>query len=491
MKIWVPGRFTLYVLIVILSLQTISCSGLEDETGGVSAAPPTQVNAPAIDPIFHEFYDTLGGPEVLGSALTSMFDQESRHCQYTEAAMMCFNPNEPDSSRRFRLEPLGLQLGVRESPPFRNPNQGSRDLGDGFLLYEEFTSLYDRMYGALYTGKPLTQLRVDQANRRYEQFFENVGFYRGFDEPTGTAHLIPYGAYLCGPDCSRNLTEYWQIVQSGLVAQPFAMSVKRLGWFDLGAPLTQPRVNSDGTIEQVYDNVVLFAPQDALNQVRFRPLVTMLGIVAAQPLADKIIHEQLVFYEVENGKGHNVPLFFDHFIANHGGRDLSGNPLEEFTTLKPDQLYRQCFESYCLEYDLLAPESLRVRMSPLGMEYVRSTDPSLLLRQAFSSETILLKTDESLAQLAAGEEQRITMHVYRRSDGQPLYLVEGVLTLNMPDHPSVEFHFKPTDRSGASTVTIPPLKGLAAMSVVEYHVCLNLPGDPKVCATESFIYRGE
>jgi hypothetical protein len=490
MKNRTPVRISLYILIVILQLQSISCSASAERLDLLTSALPTQVSAPAVDPIFREFYDTLGGHGVLGSALTEMFEQDGRRCQFTEAALMCFNPVESNSAQRFSLEPLGLQLGVRETAIFHNTSPGTSDLGDGFILYDEFSALYDRLYGSLYAGKPLTQLRVDQNSRRYEQFFENVGFYRGFDEPPGTAHLIPYGAYLCGPDCSKNLNEYWQIVQSGLVAQPFATSVKRLGWFDLGAPVTQPRLNPDGMLEQVYDNVILYAPQDALNQVRFRPVVSWLGKVPPEPLVAKNPHEQLVFYEVENGLGHNVPLFFDRFIANHGGRDLAGNPLTEFFAVKPDQLFRQCFENYCLDYYALAPEGQRVRMAPLGLEYERTTNSSQLLRQAFSTETVLLKTDAGHSKLASGEEQPITMHVYRRDDGQPLYLVDGTLTLNMPDLPPQQFHLKPTDRSGASTVVIPPLKGLAPMSVVEYHICLNLPGDPKICSTESFIYQG-
>ncbi len=483
-------RAILYMLITIFCLQTVSCTLPPLQIGLFASPQPTQSAFPEIDSTFREFYDTLGGAGVLGHALTGLFDEENRRCQYTQAALMCFDPRESDPLRRFHLEPLGLQLGVRETDPFRNPTLGSRDLGGGFTLYEEFSALYDRLYGAPYTGKPLTQLRVDQANRRYEQFFENVGFYRGFDEPVGTAHLIPYGAYLCGPDCSQNLNEYWQIVQSGLVAQPFALSVKRLGWFDLGAPLTQPRVNRDGTIEQVYDNVIVYAPQDDLSQGRFRPLVTWLSVVKPEPLVARKPHEQLVFYEVENGLGHNVPFFFDRFIANHGGRDLAGNPLTEFFALKASQLYRQCFESYCLDYNAQAPAGLRVRMAPLGLDYIHSTAPGSLLRQAFSSDTIRIQTDESHPQLAAGQEQQIHLHIFRRSDGQPLYLVEASLVLTMPGRPSTEFHFKPTDRNGASSLSIPPLKDLPAMSVVEYRVCLNLPSDPKICATESFIYTG-
>ena len=491
MNIRVFGRLVLSILFIFISLEMVACEGLSEPIGAAPSAQPTSGEMLSVDATFHEFYDTLGGRELLGPPLSHLFELDGERCQYTEAVLMCFNPDESNSPKRFHLKPLGLKLGVGENPADLPQSHAGRDLGGGFTLNEEFDALYQKMFEDVHTGKPLTQLRVNQANRRFEQFFENVGFYRGFDEPAGSAHLIPYGAYLCEPGCAKHLNEYWQIVQSGMIAQPFAESVKRLGWYDLGAPLTQPRLNEDGTIEQVYDNVMLYAPQNALNQVRFRPLVTMLGIAKPEDLDVKKPHEQLVFYEVKNGLGHNVPFFFDHFIAAHGGRGLAGNPLTELYPLNSNQVFRQCFESYCLDYDSLAGEGMRVRMMPLGLEYVRSTDPSRQERLVFTNETIGIQAEEAHPSLSTNEEQQINLHVTRRSDGQALPRVEAILTLNPPDLPSQTFAFKPTDQDGVSSLTIPPIKDLPAMSVVEYQICLNLPGDPKICETDRFIYGGD
>lgn len=452
---------------------------------------PTRPSGPSVDPVFREFYQTLGGQTVLGQPLTVRLDQDGKSCQYTDAVLMCYNPAEVDIVRRFSLEGLGNRLGVRESNPFSSPQMGSRDLGNGFVLYEEFAPLYDRIFGGLYAGRPLTQVRVNQANQRYEQFFENVGFYRGFDEPPGSVHLLSYGAYLCGPGCSKNLNEYWGIIQTSLVAQPFELSVSRLGWFDLGAPLSQPRLTPDGEIEQVYDNVVLYAPHDDLSQVRFRPIVLWLKLAPEDRLVARNQHEQLVFYEVEAGLGHNVPLFFDQFIANHGGRDLAGKPLTEVFVHQMERVFRQCFESYCLDYDLNAPQDLRVRMAPLGLEYIRQSDPAQVLRQAFSSDTVLLQVEEEQSQLGKDEQQRIRLHVHRRADGKPMYLVEGTLTVSMPGKPAVIYHIKPTDQNGLSEQVLEPIMDLPAMSVIEYQICLNLPSEVPICQTDSFLYRGE
>lgn len=452
---------------------------------------PSPTAAHTIDPLFKEFYKTLGGQEILGRVLTGLFQRDSRRCQYTENALLCFDAAAGDTSHRFFLAPLGRDLDVVENASLSPSTEGGRDLGGGFVLFDDFAPLYDRLYGALYTGKPLTQVRVNQAAGRYEQFFENVGFYRRFDDPPAQVHLLPYGAYLCGPDCSSRLDEYWLIQQSGMIAQPFEMSIQRLGWSVFGLPLTQPERTADGMIEQVYDNAMLYAPAGDLSQVRLRPLVRMLDFVQPEPLAVRRPHEQLVFYEVKDGLGHNVPLFFDRFIATHGGPDLAGDPLTEMFVLEPGRLFRQCFENYCLDYDALAPAQARVSMVPLGVEYVQRSQPAQILRRAFSNETVLLTVEESAPQLRRGEDQKVVMRVYQRQSGKPMYLVEGILTLTFPNRPSQTLYFRPTDQEGRSQLVFQVPDDLPNLSVVEYRVCLNLPADPRICATESFIYRGK
>lgn len=488
MKSNISKYFVVICLSVLLSLQLAAC-GMANDVGQTDSAKIAAEKT--VDPLFKEFYQTLGGHDMLGSPLTLVFVQGDKRCQYTEVALMCYNPAETDVSRRFMLSPLGKDLGLQEKGPRVSAAAAGRDLGNGFYLYDEFSTQYDRIYGALYAGRPLTQVRVNQSTQRIEQFFENVGFYRNLNDPAGKVHLITYGAYLCGPDCSRNLPEYWGIVQTGLVPQPFELSVSRLGWSELGGPLAQPRIAEDGFLEQVYDNVVLYAPPNDPSQVRFRPLINWLGVAPVQPLVEPVSHEQLVFYEVENGLGHNVARLFDSFIATHGGPDLAGKPLTEVFTLEDGKTLRQCFESYCLDYNGENAEGMKVRMAPLGLEYARRNDPKQILRLAFSPETVSLKVEEESPQLTAGKEQIIRMHVFHLPENKPMYLVEGTVTFSLPDGSAEKLAFKPTDRDGTSQVTLHALQGLANLSVVEYQVCLNLPGDPKICTTDSFIYRAE
>jgi hypothetical protein len=277
-------------------------------------------------------------------------------------------------------------------------------------------------------------------------------------------------------------------MESGEITQPFEISLRRFGWSEVGAPLSQPYLTDDGYLEQYYENVLLYAPKDQLDNVRFRPLPEWMGI-GETGLVERVQHEQLVFYEVENGLGHNVPFFFDRFIAEHGGRELSGNPTGEFAPFG-DAVFRQCFKNYCLLYYANELAQLRVRMQPLGLQFLQERDPGRILKRAFNPETVQIVLEEERTQVGENEDQYIRVHVLRRSDQSPLYLVEGMLELRLPGRAPQLIHILPTDRQGISLVHIDPLNDLPAMTALEYEVCLNLPSDQPICSVDSFIYSG-
>ena len=337
----------------------------------------------------------------------------------------------------------------------------------------------------------MTQVRYNRDLRRFEQFFENVGFYRNLSDAPGQVHLISYGAFLCGQGCANRLDEYWQIQRSGQITQAFDLALHRMNRDDLGRALSQPRISSDDMVEQVYENALLYAPQDDLEHIHLRPLVLWLGFVPIQPPVEKNPHEQLIFYETENGLGHNVPLFFDAFIAAHGGREQAGKPITELFPVDDGHIYRQCFENYCLDYRPDVEENLRVRMVDLGRQYVMSVEPGLMALKRFTSDTIEIRLEEANPQVGRGESQKLTLQVLNRANGQPMALVVGKLTLSLPERLPRNLNFPPTERDGKAAMDLAPFDGLANMSAIEYQVCLDLPDDPKVCAVDSFIYRGE
>jgi hypothetical protein len=459
-------------------------------TGDLVLTPAAgrQSNFHSVDTTFKEFYQTLGGSDVLGPAISELEYREDIHCQFTESVLMCFNPAATDAGR-FTLYPLGRELGIQEDLNLSGLTASpDARVVDGFVIYEKFLPLYDRMYGAQYVGRPLTELRINQDLNRVEQFFENAGFYQSLNDPNGPAYLIPYGAYLCG-DCSYRLEEYWSIVKSNLTDQPFAPSMTRLGGPAVfGSLLLKPQIAGDGNLEQAYANAVFYASEDNPGLVRLRPLPLMLGY-DVQPPVEMKSHEQLVFYEIVDGLGHNVPRPFDEFVALHGGRDLSGPPISEVVLVQGENLYQQCFENYCLFYDPAASESMKVRMAPLGKEYLQAFPPpeEAQIRNMFSPERISLVVSADKPNINVDEEQLIRMLITQGETGLPLERVEATLVLTSQDRPANRYFFPPTGPDGMAVLAIPPQPGLANGSRLSYQVCLNLPSEKPICALDSYL----
>lgn len=470
------------VALILLSLLVACTDDL-----GFTPTPGLRSRVYPVDTVFKEFYQTLGGQQLLGPAISALEIRENQQCQYMERVLMCFNPLATDATR-FSLYPLGRDLKVEESP-FSGGNaalQGARVV-DGYTVYDKFLPLYDRLFGARYVGRPLTELRINQDLKRVEQFFENAGFYQSLDDPNGPVYLIPYGAYLCG-ECSSHLGEYWSIVKSKTAEQPFATIYARLGGPSaFGSLLLKPQIADDGYLQQVYDNVIFYAPQDDLSQAHLRPLPLILGYEVQAP-AQKISHDQLVYYEINGGLGHNVPRQFDEFITLHGGRDLSGNPISEVIRLQQG-IYQQCFENYCLIYDPAASDVMKVRMAALGKQYIERFPPSedLQISNMFTPDRIALVVSADKPTLNDNEEQYIRILVQQVDTGQPLERVDASLTLHAKDVTDKRFDFAPTDGNGMSVVVIPPQANISNGSRLTYQVCLNLPSEKPICANDSYL----
>ncbi|HZW02559.1 MAG TPA: hypothetical protein VFF68_01430, partial [Anaerolineaceae bacterium] len=353
-------------MVAIIALAALTACAAPSPT-----AAPNDTGIHAVDPVFREFYKLLGGQELLGPAISSLFDYENRRCQYTHNVLMCYDPLAKDIDR-FSLYPLGRSVAVAD--PAENAEKLAASVFvDGFPIYDEFLELYDRLQGAVYAGKPLTAARTNYLQNRIEQYFENVGFYRPLDDPDGEAHLLAYGGYLCDLDCRYNPPNNpGAIIRTGgsEVEQPFLTSLVRMGGLSVfGQPLTRPYVAADGSVEQIYENAVLYAANGDTNSLRLRPVPQQIGIVSASPMVPNSEKQGMVFFEIENGLGYHVPEIFDHFIAQHGGREISGPPMTSLEQIK-EQVFRQCFQNYCLDYDHQAPEPLQVRMATLGPTYL-------------------------------------------------------------------------------------------------------------------------
>jgi len=453
------------------------------------STPPPEVGTYTVDTVFREFYTSLGGRETLGPAITALFNHRNQQCQYAQNAMMCFDPLAQGIAR-FNLFPLGDMLGIYEEPVL---TASGNLVVDGYTVYEEFEETYHRLYGPLYVGKPLTQPRFNANGNRIEQYFQNVGFYRNINDQPGEVHLLSYGVFACSADC-RFSPPQSAIVTANLAsaAQPYLSQVARLGGLNVfGMPLTDPYVAADGNLEQIYENVVLFSAQEDTSSLQLRPVALLLGTPVTPPGME--MHgeaEGLVFYRTDGILGYHVPVLFDHFIAQHGGREISGNPLGEITTIS-GTLYRQCFENYCLVYDSSAAESLQVRMAPLGLEYLNLTQAEPAEEATpvtVQTGAIRLVANPGTPRIPADQSQRFDLYVVHAEDNQPVPNVESVLTLSLPDGIEATYPLPATDTQGRSSLTIEPIKPAPVNgTVISFKVCLTTPTDGAVCTSDSYL----
>jgi len=464
-----------------LFFPMMACS-LPTTQGGTVSHPRPSI---ALDPVFVEFYQNLGGQALLGRVLSAPFDANQKRYQYVEAGLLAYDPAQMEPGKRIRFEPLGLQLQVHDDSSIPVVHDEVHDLlVEGYWVYSEFVEPYQRL--SIFAGAPLTHVRINRDYARYEQFFENLGFYRNLKDPPGTVHLLPYGAYLCGVECSDRTQEYWNIIQNGLITQPFERMVTARHWEALGEPVAAPTVTPDGMLEQVYENAILYAPLDNPSEVALRPLTLWMGNEIAQTPYPYREQAGMVFHLVDEPLGFLVPLEVDDLIVRLGGVRNSGKPLGDARQIAENGVYRQCFENFCVDYQPTAPSDKRVRLVPQGVEYARRLADQLTLPKAFTPQTVNLMISEAYPQVSDSDHQVLQMNVFYRQSGEPMVLVSGTATVTLPGR-TLTLSLPPTNREGISTVTLPPLKGVSNLSVIEYQICLNLPSAEPICQSDTFV----
>ena len=148
-----------------------------------------------IDPIFRCFYLYYGGLEVFGPAIAKASLEGEMLIQYTEAAMMIYDP-QASITQRFRLAPLGSSIAIRE-PQVPQPQDGNYIYRDGHIIQPVFAQEYLRLENIL--GKPLTEGYENYEYRRMEQLFENMGLT--YDLASGKIGFLPYGVAMCDKHC--------------------------------------------------------------------------------------------------------------------------------------------------------------------------------------------------------------------------------------------------------------------------------------------------
>jgi hypothetical protein len=363
---------------------------------------------------------------------------------------------------------------------------------NGYSVYEEFISTYDKFSGQQYAGNPISQVRINYSQERIEQYFENIGLYRSFNDAPGTVRLLAYGALACGTECNYSPGIDSLIINSARAGenQPFLPQLGKIGGVTaFGEPLTQPYIASDGAQEQIYTNAVLYSPAGKPNQVKLRPLAVMLEITQTEPKPQLYGNENgVVFYAVKGNLGYHVPVVFDEFISSHGGLAISGNPINETVEIQTG-IYRQCFENYCLDYQPSAAAERQVNLAPLGKQYLENIQSTNTGEKPLvvSSDTVVLQVSEQYKKLPSTSPQRIDVVVLNKKDQTPLSGFESTLDLLLPDGTHYTNDIPATQNDGKASIIIPSMNAIRNGSILTYQVCLKSASVQPVCASGNYL----
>lgn len=112
---------------------------------GCSGGKGTQVSREyyEIDPLFREIYLFLGGPEVLGPAISPAKSYGNITAQYLETSKMVYDPDAP-IIQKFYLASLGKELGYYE-PAVPAPSDPEILYVDGHTIFSDFLPLYEKL----------------------------------------------------------------------------------------------------------------------------------------------------------------------------------------------------------------------------------------------------------------------------------------------------------------------------------------------------------
>ena len=444
-----------------------------------------------VDPLFRDFYDNLGGENVLGPAISPLFPLNNLKYQYTQNSLMEYNP-ESAPSEKFRLANLGQDMGITE-PAVSQHGTGGLYL-DGHVIFAPFIPMYTKLGGIRIVGRPLTEVHFNPEKQRYEQYFENVGFYWYESDPQDAVHLLAYGVWKCDKHCPYPYQINSIVDLPNNIRNPlddlFTEAMAQLGSDFTGFALTAAYQAPDGKIDKIYENVVLTADPANGNRVTLRRLPEAVGVLVQPPVPKSEI-KGMNFFPKEVDLGYNIPQAFLDYIMAHGGLEISGPPITELA-LTTEQVFRQCFKYMCLDYHLLSnlPEPLRIRPAPLGYPYRDvnyKVQPPGDVIQISLDKAITMQVYVRYELILSSQMQEVSASIFMGE--KPYSRVEPILVVSYPDGSQKAYYFPPTGKDGKTTKILDPIPAQNG-TLVPYKVCLSTPSKDLFCVKESFVIWG-
>ena len=468
-----PKQITLNLLACALALLLLAACGR-----GKEEAPATEGTFP-VDPIFLKLHSSLGGESTLGPAISPVFENQGRFYQYTVSALLVYDP-EAKAGENARLAPLGRDMGVAE-PPSRQP-ETSEEAAPTHAIDEKIQPLFQKLGGADVVGDPLTAVHENDDKGRYEQYFENLGFYWAKEDDQAEVHLLAYGAWKCDRHCRHQTPLNSKIdLPTGSVTL-FVRLVGAHGLDFTGLALTPPYITENGSLEQVYEHVVMLIEPAAPEVVRLLPLPEKVG-VSRDILLPPDPAGEMYFYPEKDGLGYNIPAYFMEYIWQHGGLEFIGQPITQPATWD-GKTFRQCFLNLCLQAQQTATGERQIQPEALGISYRELFyRPDGAAPSGEQAQDITIQMWERFPMVSPEQEQEIGVSVF--SNGAPLADIAPEVDLLLPDG-NIHQIMPPTDEKGESLMRVGPLN-IENGSLIPYKVCVDTPKGQRFCLMDSYL----
>ncbi|NPV56903.1 MAG: hypothetical protein HPY76_09590 [Anaerolineae bacterium] len=433
----------------------------------------------AVDASLKEFYRSLG-KEWLGAPISPLISVNNANCQYTVNVLMCTNPAKSDASRFF-LAKLGTQVGVAGNP-----------VNSATMIYPDFIPVVDHLGGLGTIGQPLTEPIYNYQEQRVEQYFESAALFHNFADSPGTVSLLPLGSTFCGSNCTYD-TPLKLSISKYQTTEAFRQHFADIAWERIaGRALTDVYTTGDGReMEQVFENMVVYAPVDEPGNIRLRNLPILLNMTATPPRAPEA-DPRLVFYPIQGEQGYPVPVQFDRYITAHGGTVLSGTPIAETLRYSANgNVPRQCFQNYCLDFYTTPDERFQTRPAPLGLQYLNKLDLAAIRPITTADANVIIQTSETYSQAAADANQVIRVLVHKRSTMKPYPGVVPLLDVYTPNGQEYRFIMGTSDDNGRSEITLPILPDVQDGTVISYRVCVRSDLGHATCKLDGYLIWNE
>ncbi len=465
--------------LLVLLLAALMLWGCDAAPAPVPAEPTVIPGKPVASqflPLYHTIAMVVPGG--LGAARTEAEETNGQIRQVFDGGVLVYDENSQETF----LAPVGRGQ-IPPEPPAGEPQGPTWQRIGGYWAPASIASIYEAL-GERIMGRPLSNYRYNEHKQRFEMYFENLGLYILEADVYNQVHLLPYGAWVyAGMPLSQGETPQRNIMRDA--AEAFDAWGKRVPPAFTGEEIAPLVTDDSGRILRVYDNLVVQWVAEE-NKVAPIPVPLELGM-EREPLAPEVSDKRLRFLPLNDSGtlGHNIPRFlWDNTVGRYSALDVSGYPIMELA-YKPgtgQQVYWQCFENLCVEYDSGTGEAT---VSPLGREYYHR----FLKQQSEEGPSPLARLEIEIQQaqrrISPQESQEVTVRITER--GAPVSSISPVLIIHLPSG-QVNLPFPPTDANGKTSVRLGPFEDTPNGTVIEYAVCVpSGKGGSEVCPKEQFV----